>query len=30
MRHVSRVHLVALDWLFDRNNLDPKDPSQIC
>ena len=24
MRHVSRTHTVALDWLFDRNNLDPK------
>ena len=24
MRHVSRTHRVALDWLFDRNNLDPK------
>ena len=23
MRHVSRTHRVALDWLFDRNNLDP-------
>ena len=27
MRHVSRTHRVALDWLFDRINLDPK--SQI-
>ena len=24
MRHVSRKHRVALDWLFDRINLDPK------
>ena len=24
MRHVSRTHKVALDWLFDRTNLDPK------
>ena len=24
MRHVSRTHRVALDWLFDRVNLDPK------
>ena len=24
MRHVSRNHRVALDWLFDRINLDPK------
>ena len=24
MRHVSRSHRVALDWLFDRTNLDPK------
>ena len=24
MRHVSRTHRVALDWLFDTNNLDPK------
>ena len=24
MRHVSRTHIVALDWLFDRINLDPK------
>ena len=23
MRHVSRSHRVALDWLFDRINLDP-------
>ena len=24
MRHVSRTHRVALDWLFDRINMDPK------
>ena len=24
MKHVSRTHKVALDWLFDRINLDPK------
>ena len=24
MRHVSRTNRVALDWLFDRNNLDSK------
>ena len=24
MRHVSRTHRVALDWMFDRINLDPK------
>ena len=24
MRHVSTYHRVALDWLFDRINLDPK------
>ena len=24
MRHVSRIYRVALDWLFDRINLDPK------
>ena len=24
MRHVSRTHTVALDWLFDRINLDSK------
>ena len=24
MRHVSRTHRVALDWLVDRINLDPK------
>ena len=29
MRHVSRTHRAALDWLFDRINLDPKNPNQI-
>ena len=29
MRHVSRTHRVALDWLIDRINLDSKDPNQI-
>ena len=29
MRHVSRTHRVALDWLFDRINLDCKNPNQI-
>ena len=29
MRHVSRTHRVVLDWLFDRINLDPKNPCQI-
>ena len=29
MRHVSRTHRVALDWLFDRINLVPKNPNQI-
>ena len=29
MRHVSRTHRVALDWLFDRINLDSKNPNQI-
>ena len=24
VRHISRTHRVALDWLFDRINLDPK------
>ena len=24
MKHVSRTHRVALDWLFDRTNLDPQ------
>ena len=28
MRHVSRTHRVALDWLFDRINLAPK--IQVC
>ena len=28
MRHVSRTHRVALDRLFDRINLDPKNPNQ--
>ena len=30
MRHASRNHRVALDWFFDRINLDPKNPNQIC
>ena len=30
MRHVSRTHRVALHWLFDRINLDPKTHSQTC
>ena len=30
MRHVSCTHRVALDWLFDRINLDPPNPDQIC
>ena len=29
MRHVSRTHRVALDWLSDRVNLDPKNPNQV-
>ena len=29
MRHVSRIHRVALDWLFDRINLDLPNPNQI-
>ena len=29
MRHVSVTHRVALDWLFDRINLDPKNPNQV-
>ena len=29
MRHVSRTHRVALHWLFDRINLDSKNPNQI-
>ena len=30
MRHVSRTHRVAIDWLFDRINVEAKDPNQIC
>ena len=29
-RHVSRTHRVALDWLFDRINLDPKIQIKYC
>ena len=29
MRHVSRTHGVALDWLFDRINLDPNNPNPL-
>ena len=29
MRHVSRTHRVAFDWLFDRINFGPQDPNQI-
>ena len=29
MRHVSTTHRVALDWLFDRINRDPKNPNEI-
>ena len=29
MRHVSRTHRVALDWLFDRINVDDQNPNQI-
>ena len=29
MRHVFRTHRVALDWLFDRINLYPKNPNQV-
>ena len=29
IKHVSRTHRVALDWLFDRINLDPKKTNQI-
>ena len=29
MRHVSRTHRVALDWLFDRINLDPRSKSNL-
>ena len=28
MRHASRTHVVALDWLIDTNNLDPQDPNR--
>ena len=27
MRHLSRTHRVALDWLFDKINLDTKNPN---
>ena len=30
MRHVSRTHRVALEWLCDRINLDPHNPNPIC
>ena len=29
MTQVSRTHRVALDWLFDRINLDPENPNQV-
>ena len=29
MRHVSRTHRVALDWLFDRISSGPQNPNQI-
>ena len=29
MRHVSRTHRVAVEWLFDRIILDPKNPNQV-
>ena len=29
MKHVSRTHRVALDWLFDRINFGPQNPNQI-
>ena len=29
MRHVSRTHRVALDWLFDRINLGFENPNQV-
>ena len=29
MRHVSRTHRVALDWLFDRINFEAQNPNQI-
>ena len=28
MRHDSRTHRVALDWLFDRNQFGPQNPNQ--
>ena len=28
MRHVSRTYRVALEWLFDRSILEPKNPNQ--
>ena len=30
LRHVSRTHRVALDWLFDRINFDPKIQIKKC
>ena len=30
IRHVSKTHRVALDWLFDRINLDTQNLNQIC
>ena len=27
MSHVSRTHRVALDWLFDQNQLGPQNPN---
>ena len=30
VRQMSRTHRVALDWLFDRINLDLQDSNQIC
>ena len=29
MRHVSKTHRVALDWLFDTINLDPRSKSNM-
>ena len=29
MRHVSKTHRVALDWLFDRINLNTQNPNQV-
>ena len=29
LRHVSRTHRVAVDWLFDRIKSGPQDPNQI-